>query len=242
MLIGEPQRTPGDLFFSIFGIPVRVHPFFWLVAAVLGLSGDSEPIGVFIWVGVVFFSILIHELGHAFAARARGAQPWITLYGMGGLTSFSRVRESVGGNIAVTFAGPAAGFLVTALVLASLLLFDQRIFFVPSLFPFQYGPGFENPYANFLVANLLFVNFFWGLVNLLPVYPLDGGQIARELLVWAKPSRGIMWSLGLSMAAAVGVAVLAFMNGLYFAAILFGYLGYSSMATMQAYQGRGGPR
>ena len=51
---------------------------------------------------------------------------------------------------------------------------------------------------------MLYVNIFWGLVNLLPVYPLDGGQIARELLELASPADGVRQSLWLSVIAAVG--------------------------------------
>ena len=48
--------------------------------------------------------------------------------------------------------------------------------------------GFDNPYADKLVSSLLFVNYFWGLVNLLPVYPLDGGQIVLNIVEAVKGS------------------------------------------------------
>ena len=70
MLFTEPNRTPYDLRFNLFGIPVRVHPLFWLVAAILGAGSDPDPIELLLWIGTVFVSILIHEMGHALAARA----------------------------------------------------------------------------------------------------------------------------------------------------------------------------
>ena len=72
MLLGEPPRTGGDLNFQLFGIPVRVHPLFWLIAVLLGISGDPQPAEILLWVVAVFVSILVHELGHALTMRAFG--------------------------------------------------------------------------------------------------------------------------------------------------------------------------
>ena len=95
-MLGEPPQTQYDLRFQILGIPVRVHPFFWLVVVVLGLSGGAKttPAELLIWAGCVFVSILVHELGHAAAALAHGWRPWITLYGFGGLASYQPTRTT----------------------------------------------------------------------------------------------------------------------------------------------------
>ena len=63
MLFQSPPPTRYDLRFSIAGIPVSVHPVFWLIALLFGSSGD--PLLIPIWILVVFVSILVHELGHA---------------------------------------------------------------------------------------------------------------------------------------------------------------------------------
>jgi stage IV sporulation protein FB len=66
MLIGEPPPTQADLHFRLFGIPVRVHPFFWVATLFLGMAGKTaDPVNTLIWVAVVFVSILVHEFGHA---------------------------------------------------------------------------------------------------------------------------------------------------------------------------------
>ena len=62
MLFQPPQPTPYDLRFSVAGIPVTVHPLFWLIALLLGSTGDILLVPI--WVGVIFVSILVHELGH----------------------------------------------------------------------------------------------------------------------------------------------------------------------------------
>jgi hypothetical protein len=72
---------------KIFGIPVKVDPFFLLVVGFLGYGRIEQPVFLVEWIVVVLFSILIHELGHAFTVRAFGLSPKIELYGMGGLTS-----------------------------------------------------------------------------------------------------------------------------------------------------------
>jgi Zn-dependent protease len=110
-----------------------------------------------------------------------------------------------------------------------------------SLMPLRYE-AFESDNLNLLISDLLFINIFWGLVNLLPVYPLDGGQIARELLELANPADGARQALWLSVIAAIVVAILAFtkLHDQYMA-IFFAYLAYMSYTTLQAYFGpRGG--
>ena len=88
-MIGEPAPTQADLHFRAFGVPVRVHPWFWVIALLLGLGGGerADPMETVIWVAVVFVSILVHELGHAFPQRFYGGHPRITLYSFGGLAS-----------------------------------------------------------------------------------------------------------------------------------------------------------
>ena len=134
MLLGEPPRTQGDLNFSLFGIPVRVHPLFWLVALLLGArSGGAAEIVT--WIVALFVSILFHELGHAMAARAYGFQPSITLYGMGGLASYNQPGgyRSRGhgplGQVLISAAGPGAGFLLAAVIVAGIVLSSHQIEF-----------------------------------------------------------------------------------------------------------------
>lgn len=116
-LLSDPGTTRYDLRFSVLGIPVRVHPMFWLVGALLG-SGAGPQLGVIaIWIGCLFVSILVHELGHALAARSFGWPPDIVLHGFGG---FARYSPGFGYTrrraIWISFAGPLAGFGLFAIV------------------------------------------------------------------------------------------------------------------------------
>ena len=78
-MFGTVAPTPFDLKFSIFGIPVRVHPLFWLVSVIMQWN-VHDPRTTLIWVVCVFVSILIHELGHALTAKSYGWPPHIVLY------------------------------------------------------------------------------------------------------------------------------------------------------------------
>lgn len=240
-MIGEPGPTQADLHFRLFGIPVRIHPFFWVVAVLLGATGgDTDPVHLSIWVVAVFVSILIHEFGHALTARYFGAEPWVTLYSFGGLASYRPMRHDSRTKILITAAGPAAGFLFLALVLAVVYGAGYDVFFV-SLMPWILVEPLANPNLNELVRVLVFINLFWGLVNLLPIYPLDGGQIARELFVRFDLRDGIRNSLYLSMACAVGMAVFGGLRlGSVFIALMFGFLAFGNYQLLQQMQGRGG--
>lgn len=234
MFLQDPPRTQFDLNFSVLGIPVRVHPLFWLTSLLLGVSGSSEPGDMMIWVGVVFVSVLIHELGHALTAQRFGFRPWITLYSFGGLASYNSSRSKPGEQIAILLAGPGAGFLLAAAVLALLVASGNSLSFLG----FRIGSGtrmsLTNPRLLTLLGDLLFVNIFWGLINLLPVFPLDGGQISRTLFMKFNPWQGVQQSIMLSLIAAAGVAALALLR-LHdtYLALFFGYLAYLSYASLQ---------
>lgn len=243
MLLSEPPASPYDLRFNLLGIPVRVHPMFWFVSLLLGLGGAPKPDQMLLWVAAVFVSILVHEMGHALVAQAHGWPPHITLYGFGGLASYRPTYHTTRSSLLISIAGPAAGFLLAAAVLAALRLLGHRVEFEwppTSRMPFRWE-GFDSLRANLLVYYLLYVNIFWGLVNLLPVYPLDGGQMAREVLCVFDRNDGTRQSLWLSLVVAAVIAVLAFtrLDDKYIA-FFFAYLAYTSYSTLQAYFGPGG--
>ncbi len=117
-----------------------------------------------VWAGIVFVSIVLHELGHALTALAFGAKPAITLHAMGGLTHFDGGRMSRAESWLVSFAGPAMGLLVGAAVYAT---------------THRQPLGAE---AREIVSSILWVNIGWSLINLLPVVPFDGGHMMAAAL------------------------------------------------------------
>lgn len=245
LLFQPPPPTRYDLRFSIAGIPVTVHPLFWLIALLLGSSGDILLLPV--WVAVIFVSILIHELGHAFAFRRYGQRSQIVLHFAGGLTipeqvswggRYASVALSPNQQIFISLAGPVAGFLLAVLVIAIVTIAGGSILttwllgFIP--LPLTAFLPFGGRVVNVLVSMLLWVNIFWGLINLMPVYPLDGGNVTRNVLLQADPSDGVRKSLWISVIAGVLVALvgLVFFRSL-FMALLFGLLAFQSYQAVQ---------
>lgn len=265
MIFADPPPTQADLHFRVFGVPVRVHPFFWLIGLLLGLSaGQREPTAALLMIAVFFVSILVHELGHAALQRKFGGRPRIVLHGFGGLAICDDCDRSPRNQILISLAGPGAGFLLAAAALLVTWIIAGSITFVPAwawdswlasmdqeqlerlsranlIVGDVIYPRFDSPSANMLLKLILWVNIFWGLVNLLPIYPLDGGQVARELFTLGPyPREGIVRSLQLSVGFGVGTAVFALLVlKSPFMAILFGYLAYTNYRTWQAYTGRG---
>ena len=224
--------------------------FFWLAGLILGPRTGGPPV-ILAWVLAFFLGILCHELGHALLMRRRGDLPWITLYGFGGLASSNRVQNMNRGNsdawqdIFISLAGPLAGFLLAAIVAIGVRLAGYSLLFVVGapcgLMVYAYDMLHVTPHTQLLgfVNHLFFVTIAYGILNLLPVYPLDGGQIARELFIMVLGRDGIRQSLILSMFVA---CTLALAGGLLwhdmFFAVFFGYFAYASFATLQIYGGR----
>jgi stage IV sporulation protein FB len=256
MLIGEPAPTQADLHFRLFGIPVRVHPFFWVTALFLGMGGrQADPQQTLVWIAVVFLSVLVHELGHAALQIRYGGHPWITLYGFGGLASCNDCDRSPWRQIVILLAGPFAGFLLALIVVAAIRLSGNAfgIVTLPQQFNIEatglsraylvrLGPlGFyfeplQSGVLNHVIFDLLQINVMWGVLNLLPVYPLDGGQIAREVFSLRNPRAGVVQSLQLSAGVAVLVAAYALLNERFYMCLMFGYLAYTSFQTLQMYR------
>lgn len=201
------QPDSLNLRFRIGRIPVVVEPWFWVMAFVMGshLRGPA----IVLWVAVVFVSILVHELGHALLTRHFGASAWIRLHSFGGLTYPDRkLRRSQ--EIAMTAAGPFFGFGLAAIAFALLR-------YVPAL---SYSP------VGFQVLQMVYVvNLWWGIINLLPVPPLDGGHIA---LAVGGPRRERAVRI-LAVAVAGAVVVWSLSEGAIYRAVLFGLLGYQNL-------------
>ena len=168
-------QTGPVLTFRLFNIPVDVRPSFLIVAAIIGIRPGNDVSEMLAWVGLVFVSILIHELGHALTARAFGSTVKIELNGIGGLTSWTVPPEEFGpGRRAlVAAAGSALG-----------------VFFGGIVWVIAYFTGPFTGMTEFVVRNLIFVNVFWGLLNWLPIRPLDGGHLLQSLLQKVAPERG----------------------------------------------------
>ncbi len=254
MILAEPPHSQGDLHFRALGIPVRIHPFFWIVTLLLGLQGDSSPAAVIVWIVAAFVSILVHEMGHALVQRRFGGRPRIVLYGMGGLAACDDCDRSSRAQVLISFAGPMAGFCFAGMVLTLIVVAGHQVGWVFSdKIPFEslgvsrvsgagifggtlYWEPFESASVDGMVHSLLWINVLWGTVNLLPIYPLDGGRISREVCQSFHPREGILLSLRISIVAAGLMSFVGLSWGSLLVVLFFGYLAYSSYQTLQRYQ------
>jgi Zn-dependent protease len=219
-MLGSPDATPYDLRFNLFRIPVRVHPLFWLIMAILGSSNDDLQ-GTLVFVVCAFFSVLVHELGHGLSSRLLGEEPLgIVLYAAGGLCLFNPNGLSRWRRIVVLLCGPGAGFLLLGAVVAWHL----------------FGRVPTNPVVHTALIFLIYINLFWGLLNLLPLWPLDGGQIVATLLPMISSRHGLRWAHVISLLTGGGLAVWRFSAGDYWLAFWFAMFAVMNFQRLQALQ------
>jgi Zn-dependent protease len=203
--------------FSILGVPVRVHPFFWLSAVLLGsFRYAGAPIGFLWWIPIVFLAVLLHELGHAFAARRFGHSPEVHLVAMGGLTVFPAGRLTHGQNIMVSFAGPLVGLIIGGAAWAFSV----------------FGPSMPL-LAAVILRDVFFTNFWWAMFNLVPIVPLDGGQIMRAAFDRFFGLRGQRWARLISIIVACAIVALALAYQQFFIVLFIGMLAIENYRAWQ---------
>jgi len=189
---------------QIFGFPLRIDPFFFVTAWLIG--GRQEPLWMLVWVVVVLTGVLAHELGHAFAGRRLGLQPWIRLMAFGGMTGWMQPRRlTAGQQILISAAGPAVGISIGGAVLVA---------------------GFAGVFASASPAVLrvldyvLWVNLGWGILNLLPILPLDGGHILASVAGLVAGRNGRIAARIFSIVLTVVIGLWALLAGEWWIAIL----------------------
>ena len=246
-----PDSRAGEWSFHLFGVEVRVKFWFWLT--ILLICGDRDTKSALVWVAVCFVSILLHELGHVFAFRMFGVRAYAVLYGFGGLAVPEGDLRGTLGEFVVAMAGPMAGFTAAGLVLAIAYSAGATIhfgwhMFLPSLSAWPALNGatayrFETNYLWYVLLNdLLFVNFYWGLINLLPVWPLDGGRAARAVFVRRDRYNGKRTALLVSALVAAAVALMGVYERSIYMLALFGILAASSAQMFESERRHSGPR
>ncbi len=251
-MFGEPQPTPYDVRFQVFGFPIRITPWFWLVAIILS-GGHGNGLGILIFVLAVLLSLVIHELGHAWAFRYFGISSHIVLYQFGGLaipdsfgSSWGRQSLAPGQSAMVSAAGPLAQIMAAILVILSVAFSGhgmRSLGMFDAIIPVPDGASFTSPELNELIDSFCWVSLYWAVFNLIPVLPLDGGHITRDLLIVGGARNPLPTSLMISLCAAGAMFLYGVQQGSVFICLLFFSLGYSSyMALHQPGGGGFNPR
>jgi Zn-dependent protease len=210
--------------FRVFGIRVGVHfswfliLFLWIVWLKSSFSATlTEPgqgfVAAVLAAFLFFGSILLHELGHAFAARREGIDVLgVDLFFFGGYMRASRDSDTPGEEFRVAAAGPAVNLLIAlacAAIGTAMVGWDQ-------LEHLALLDGFGS-LAEVLVATTLATNLILLVFNLIPAFPLDGGRLARA----------VAWRLTGNRHGATRFAATL---GQAFAALLMGYGIYRALA------------
>ncbi|HEY3144111.1 MAG TPA: M50 family metallopeptidase [Acidimicrobiales bacterium] len=212
--------------FRILGVPVRVEPLFIIVAVLLGYR--LEPVWVvFAWVVIVFVSVLVHELGHAFTYRVLGQRSAVVLQGFGGFTipiDGGRRVLSKPKSILVSVSGSLAQIFLVG---------------IPARIAWQsdWGQNQLNGYSfgdwEFNITVVLYylqlVSIVWGVLNLLPIRPLDGGHVAEELIGFETACK-----LSIVTAAVAGIYLMVEWDSSLFILIWMGLFAYMNYRDLQA--------
>jgi len=186
------KKTRG-LRFSIGATPVTIHWSFLLLVAVL-LAQNARPIEFTLsFIGVVLVSVLVHEWGHALAFGAYGRKSSIVVMAFGGVCISSDERELTDSQaIVISLAGPFAGA-----ALGLLALWGQRT-----------GMGSTHELTSVMLSDTILVSLGLGLLNLVPILPLDGGQVMQRIVNRYAPDHKHLTPYLVSVAVALGAAAL----------------------------------
>lgn len=197
-------------------IPISIYPTFWLFAALIGYLNSLSFIGTLIWVAIIFISVLFHEFGHALTALLLGQNPRIELVALGGLTYHNGQKLSFWKQFFIVLDGPIFGFFLV--IIATIFL--------------QF-PAFSQGMANSILSLTRVVNIFWTVINLLPVMPLDGGQLLRIILEKIFGLKGFKYAILTSMVIAVVISLFFFLKQSFLVGALFFLLAFQSFDTFR---------
>lgn len=226
MLPFLPTRgTAYDLRFSLFRIPVTISPFFWVTAAILGWHWltvePGGPANLIAWILCVLVSILVHEFGHALTMRAFGHWPEVVLHHFGGFATF-RGRESPGKSFLITAAGPGIQLLLFAFLLALYFWLSAT----------GHMPKDGTPLYAVLVS-MLEINLLWPLLNLLPVFPLDGGRLFLSILELLDVESARDWTLKVGVFLGVVIGAGFLLLGSFIPGAMFIFMAMENYQTLK---------
>ncbi|HEY0140732.1 MAG TPA: M50 family metallopeptidase [Thermoanaerobaculia bacterium] len=215
---------------SIRGTSIDVDLSFFILCLFFVATNYNAQRGVqyaLLWIPVLFLSVLVHELAHAGTIGIFGyGSSHVVLGGMGGVTINERRSRPIH-DMLISLAGPFSSFAL-AFVLSML---QPRIAFLHT-----------DPMMVALVPMLIWANVAWGILNLVPVAPLDGGKAVRSFFsTFLKDGQSFLISVWIGMVVGTAVAVYGLMNRQFFLAVIIGFLVYRNFVAWQYFREHGVP-
>ena len=204
----------GFHLFTLASVPVSVSPWYLLLLVYLTVRNPGQGLVI---AACITVSLLAHEFGHALMARYFKLQPQILLHGFGGLTGHERAKRDRDEALIIA-AGPLAGLFLGVLVLLVTM----------------YAPV-SSMGAQTALEYFMYINFVWSAFNLLPMWPMDGGQLLRiGASKMLKPARGERLTHIVSIVMVVLVALASYrMN---FGSMMMIILALTAWQNVQALQ------
>ncbi len=190
---------------TVAGIEVRIHVTFLLILGVFALlfahdgGLEAAAFGTLFFLSL-FLCVVLHEFGHAFAARAYGIRtPDITLYPIGGVARLERMPTSPWHELVIALAGPAVNVVIAA------------ILWIGVVRGYSFSDVFDPEMDEDFWSGLLRINIFLVLFNMIPAFPMDGGRVVRALLAtWLPYATATMIAARIGQVLAVGFVVASF--------------------------------
>jgi Zn-dependent protease len=198
MAQGQPQLT-------VAGVPIRFELTFFVIIGLLGATIAGSMAMLAAWVAIATISIVLHEMGHALAYRAYGHPSHVVLMGFGGVTTGARL--SPGRSIVVSLAGPLSGIVLLGIPALAVARSDL----------------FASDEARLVLFFFVWINLIWSFVNLLPVLPLDGGNVTQSAIELVTRRDAERTTRIVSIAVAGAAGALALVNGYLFGALFAGF-------------------
>jgi stage IV sporulation protein FB len=224
-LFPDHQHSNGFRLGSVGGTPIWVRPsFFILVGLFVFIDLDSKVKleHALLWIPVILISVLVHELAHAGAIAAFGyGSSTIELGGWGGQTSNARSSRPWH-EIVISAAGPLSSLALGGLFLLAFVSYHDQM--PPGLFAF--------------VRLMLWANFAWAIFNMLPIFPLDGGQVLFNALChFIENHKALGATVAVSIVLALALGLGALWGRMFFVAIVSASLLFQNWQTWKALRG-----
>lgn len=215
---GEETGSLIDTRFRLLGIPIQTS--FWFFPAMAGIGfiiSDFQIWKVPIFALAITLAVLAHEFGHALVGRWMGGRgPEIYLVFFGGLCAFRQANFTRWRELGMIFAGPVVNLILAALTYLAL------------------ESGIISDFHRWVRAFIEWffaVNLVLGILNLVPVLPLDGGHILRLFL----GRRRLHWASLVGILASIPMLLFALQTSDWLMLAVFSFLGWYNTGNLLAW-------
>ena len=210
--------TRSGIRIQAFRTPLTLNWTFLLLILFIGFLDGRTLAFRLMFAAVVLVGIVWHEAGHAIAFALVGRRSRIVVHGLGGFTIPEDQRELNDTQaIGVALAGPLSGMVVGLVA----LWLQIR------------GVGQRTEWSYYLLSDLILVNLGWGIVNLIPVIPLDGGHVMERLVRLVAPRLKSTLPYLISVAVVIPAAIVAWRMGYQLAAVFAIGFGLFNLRLLQ---------